>query len=310
MFRVLAIVWLAVLLLARALTYQVLAERVLIAERLAKLVGRRKAKEEVVVASDALVRPPRKRRTWSGRLDLDLRSAGVRLQAQEFVALIVGAIGVATVGGGILGLGLVPGLIAAGVVPVVATKSVQMARVRREFRLAKQVGDAMALMANSLRAGHSLLQAMEAVAQDMPDPISTELKQVLKETAVNIEVESALRRMVERNNCPDLELVVTAVLIQRQVGGNLAEVLDNISATIRERARIAGEVRTLTAQGRMSGLIIGVLPFGLAAILMLINPGYVSLLFTNLIGRVLLGTALVGQVIGVVLIRRLVDLRI
>jgi tight adherence protein B len=308
MWGALAVTAFATYWVSRTLLSQVMEEKVRAADRFERLAGRWKAPGEPSVA-EAPARPARRRRTWAGRLDQALRSAGIRLNARELL-LLLGVTVIGFTGGGLLlGIGYGPGLASVVVLPVVVVKTVQVFRTRRQLQLSRQVGEAMALMANSLRSGYSLLQALETVSWDLPEPMQGELRQVLKETAVSIDVETALRRLVDRNHCADLELMVTAILIQRQIGGNLAEVLDNIGATIRERTRIAGEVRTLTAQGRMSGLIIGGLPFALGGVLMMINPDYISVLFTHEVGRIILGIALAGQLVGLVFIRRLVDLR-
>jgi len=308
MWGVLGVTAVAAYWVSRTLLNQWLDEQVRAGDRFAHLAGRWKAPAEPSMVEVA-ARPARRRRTWAVRLDQVLRSAGIRLKTRELLLLVGVTVTALTTGGWLLGMGYGPGLASLVVLPVVVIKLVQVFRSRRQLQLSRQVGEALALMANSLRSGYSLLQALETVSWDLPEPMQGELRQVLKETAVSIEVETALRRLVERNHCADLELMVTAILIQRQVGGNLAEVLDNIGATIRERTRIAGEVRTLTAQGRMSGLIIGGLPFALGAVLMVINPDYVSVLFTHDVGRIILGVALAGQLVGLVFIRRLVDLK-
>ncbi len=139
-----------------------------------------------------------------------------------------------------------------------------------------QLSDTLNLWVNALRSGYSVLQAMEAIATELPPPVSAEFERVVQEVRLGLSVEQALANMYRRVPSEDLDLVITAVNIQREVGGNLAEVLDTISFTIRERVRIKGEIRTLTAQGRASGWIISVLPIVLGFILYLINPEYVS----------------------------------
>lgn len=142
-----------------------------------------------------------------------------------------------------------------------------------------QLSDTLNLWVNALRSGYSVLQAMEAIATELPPPVSVEFERVVQEVRLGLSVEQALANMYRRVPSEDLDLVITAVNIQREVGGNLAEVLDTISFTIRERVRIKGEIRTLTAQGRVSGWIISVLPIVLGFLLFLINPEYVSQLW-------------------------------
>jgi tight adherence protein B len=144
-----------------------------------------------------------------------------------------------------------------------------------------QLSDTLNLWVNALRSGYSVLQAMEAIATELPAPVSVEFERVVQEVRLGLSVEQALGNMYRRVPSEDLDLVITAVNIQREVGGNLAEVLDTISYTIRERVRIKGEIRTLTAQGRASGWIISLLPIALGFILYLINPEYVSELWVR-----------------------------
>lgn len=139
-----------------------------------------------------------------------------------------------------------------------------------------QLGDILNLWVNSLRAGFSVPQAMEAVAREAPEPAATEFKRVVAEISIGIPFETALNNMLSRIESEDLDLVFTAVNIQRQVGGNLAEILETISHTIRERVRIKGEIRTLTASGRATGTLITMLPIGLGVLLMFINPNYMG----------------------------------
>ena len=152
---------------------------------------------------------------------------------------------------------------------------------RRMQAFDAQLSDTLNLWVNALRSGYSVLQAMEAIATELPPPVSAEFERVVQEVRLGLSVEQSLANMYRRVPSEDLDLVITAVNIQREVGGNLAEVLDTISYTIRERVRIKGEIRTLTAQGRVSGWIISLLPIVLGFILFLINPEYVSQLWVS-----------------------------
>lgn len=147
---------------------------------------------------------------------------------------------------------------------------------RRLRAFDNQLSDTLNLWVNSLRSGYSVLQGMEAIATELPPPVSKEFERVVQEVRLGLNMSQALGNMLRRVPSEDVDLVVTAVNIQREVGGNLAEILDIISFTIRERVRIKGEIRTLTAQGRASGWVVGLLPVGLALILYRINPSYIS----------------------------------
>ncbi len=180
---------------------------------------------------------------------------------------------------------------------------------RRIQQFEGQIGSALVIMANSMRAGFSFMQALETVGREMTDPIASEFRRVLREMNLGIPTEQALINMGERVGSKDLDLVVTAILIQRQVGGNLAEVLTNISGTIRGRIQLARELRVLTAQGKISGMIIGLLPFFLGILLFIINRDYILTLFTDSRGLMLLGAGVVSQVIGLLLVRKIVDIK-
>jgi tight adherence protein B len=152
-----------------------------------------------------------------------------------------------------------------------------------KFRISKrlkdfngQLGDTLGLLANSLRSGYSMLQSMELVARESPDPIGTEFKRVVREVGLGLSPQEALNNLLRRLPSDDLDLMITAINIQYEVGGNLAQILDTISHTIRERVRIKGEIQVLTAQGRVSGYIISALPPFIGVVVTLINPTYMN----------------------------------
>jgi tight adherence protein B len=152
-----------------------------------------------------------------------------------------------------------------------------------KFRLGKrlkefnnQLGDTIGLLANSLRSGYSLLQSMELVSRESPDPIGAEFKRVVREVGLGLSPQDALNNLLRRMPSDDLDLLITAINIQYEVGGNLAQILDTISHTIRERVRIKGEIQVLTAQGRVSGYIITALPPMIGVVVTLINPTYMN----------------------------------
>ncbi|NLA58068.1 MAG: secretion system protein [Firmicutes bacterium] len=244
-----------------------------------------------------------------GQLELRLHRAGIPLKAGEFLAfngfagLVGGLVGVAAGRGSLLEtlLFLLVGLI----LP-------QLYLIRRErasmAALSGQIADSLILMANSLRAGHSFLQSLEMVAREMDPPISREFRRALQEMSLGIPVETALTAMGRRAGNEDLDPMVTAVLIQRQVGGNLAEILDAIAETIRERVRIQGEVKTLTAQGRISGVIISLLPLAIGVFIGILNPDYLHVLITHPLGKVMLAVGVLGQLAGIAAIRKIIQI--
>lgn len=247
--------------------------------------------------------------SWSRKVEHRLIQAGIPLKSSEFLVICLGA----ALAGAVLGmvgsrvLGAVIGGLAGYMVPFLFLK-IKIRRRAKAFN--DQLGDTLILIANALRTGYSFMQAIEMVSREMLPPISVEFGRTLKEMNLGIPTEDAMSNMAKRIDSDDLDLVITAVLIQRQVGGNLAEVLDSIANTIRERIRIKGEIKTLTAQGRMSGVIVSLLPVVLLLALRLINPGYVNILFTHPTGQFMLGTAIAGQLLGIIAIQKIVNIEV
>ncbi|NMC33505.1 MAG: type II secretion system F family protein [Veillonellaceae bacterium] len=248
---------------------------------------------------------------WSHDLDVRLQQAAISFTGAEFMVICL-SLGVIGFLGGYIGShgNFVNAFAGAAMLIAIPFLMLQICRKRRMKAFSQQLGDALTLAANSLRTGYSFIQAFDMVAREMQPPISAEFARTVKETNLGIPMEDALVSMAKRVNSKDFDLVITSVLIQRQVGGNLAEILDNIARTIRERVRIRNEIKTLTAQGRISGLIVGLLPFGLSAAIYVINPEYISLLFVHPVGRMILAGALIGQLIGILLIRRIVTIEV
>ncbi len=181
---------------------------------------------------------------------------------------------------------------------------------KRIKKINNQLGDTIAVLSNSLKAGHSFFQAVDSVSRELIGPVADEFAKLQKEISLGVNTEIALENMVNRVGSDDLELMVTAVLIQRQVGGNLAEVLDNISETIRQRIRTKGEIKTLTAQGRMSGWIISLLPFFLAIAISIISPQQMKTLVTSPIGIIMILIAFIMEFMGIVFVRKIINIEV
>lgn len=260
-------------------------------------------------------------RTFYGRIRGRIVRADAKLRVSEYILLVLGAgLLVALLaywifdGSWLLAAG---GLLAGMQIPRFYLNIVANRRMRA---FNNQLSDTINLWVNALRSGYSVLQSMETIAAEMPPPVSQEFGRVVQEVRLGLSLQEALDNMVRRMPSEDLDLVVTAVNIQREVGGSLADVLDNISFTIRERVRIKGEIRTLTAQGRLSGWIIGSLPLVLTLIIYAINPGYISRLWANEapfvpgtqipVGWIAIGISAIMVLIGVWFIRRIVDIEV
>jgi len=172
----------------------------------------------------------------------------------------------------------------------------------------EQLNEGLGMISNALKAGYSFLQALAVAADETQNPFSHEFKGLLKELSLGIPMEDGLSNLSDRVPSEDLKLIINAILIQKDVGGNLSEILENISETIRERQRIKNEVNSLTAQGKLSGMIIMVMPFFLGIIIYLFDNAYILTLFQTLIGRILLVFALFNQVIGWIFIQKIIKI--
>jgi tight adherence protein B len=184
-------------------------------------------------------------------------------------------------------------------------------RRRSRFKkFAKQLPDALELVGRALRSGHSLASGMSVVVQEMPTPIAAEFANVYESQNLGIPIEQAMKDMLKRMPNLDLKFFVTAVIIQRQTGGDLAEILDKISHIIRERFKILGQVQALTGEGRISGVVLMALPIVLFFVVYHLNPDYVMLLFTDPLGRKMIAVAAFLQIMGAVCIKKIVNIKV
>jgi len=243
------------------------------------------------------------------RIARDLARADLKLKPGEFMALYV----IAIIGGGMIAFMLggrlvVSALIGAVIGAFLPGIYLRSQKSKRLVRFNDQLPDMLNLVVNGLRAGYSTLQAMEAVSKELPSPISDEFRRVVQEMQLGIPMEKALENLLRRIPSEDLDFVVTAINVQREVGGNLAEIMDVISYTIRERVRIKGEIRALTAQAVYSGRALALMPVGLLCILWFLNRDYVMTLFSisnALCGGIALGLAAILIVVGYFVMNRI-----
>jgi tight adherence protein B len=233
------------------------------------------------------------RYTWGQSLTRSLARADIKMKVGEFILLIAVLTGLgALIGwllvGGSTSQGIsstqalmnLPALIIGGVVgffiPIIYLRRQQG---RRLTKFDNQLADMLSLMVNGLRAGYSIMQAMEAVSRELPPPISDEFRRLVQEMQLGIAMDASLENLTRRIPSKDLDLVVTAMNVQREVGGNLAEILDTISHTIRERVRVKGEIRVLTSQVMMSGRVLAIMPIGVIVVMYFLNRGYMMRFF-------------------------------
>ena len=263
------------------------------------------------------------RRDWGSNLARELARADVALKPSEFLAIRFAAIvGVP------LGMVVLSPLVSVLSSPILWLVGIIIGWWVPKFWLGRRksgrlkafnsgLSDTIMLLANSLRAGSSFLQSVEMVCREAQPPISTEFSRVIREVNLGLPLDDALANLGRRMKSDDLDLMITAIAIQHQVGGNLAEILDTIAFTIRERVRIKGEIRTLTAQQRMSGYVVGFLPIALVLLLSVIAPTFMAPMLQKppeLLGQpaglFILGFGGLMMGIGFILIRRIVDIEV
>ena len=177
-------------------------------------------------------------------------------------------------------------------------------------KINEQFPEALSILSNGLRAGFSFNQSMVIVAKEIQSPIKDEFSKIVRDNSLGMTLEQSLDDFAKRNDDRDIDMLVSALTIQKRVGGNLAELLDNIVETVRERVRIRGELKTLTSQGRMSAIVVSLLPFGVALMLLVVSPDYIIALFKNPIGIALVVIALSLQVIGMFIIMKIANVEV
>ena len=244
----------------------------------------------------------------SSSLDLKMLQAGLPILGSEFLIIELVAAIIAFVFAGLLTMQLPVAILAFLFMPLVGWMLIQMKIRKRRKDFVNQLGDMLSMVASALRAGFSFVQAVEIVSKEMAAPMSVEISKLIREINVGVPMETALEDINRRVECPEFELITTAVLIQRQVGGNLAQILDNISDTINERIRMKREVLALTAQGRMSAVVLALLPIALAAFLFSVHNDYFDPLLESPMGKVAIGIALLMELLGYLVIKKIVDI--
>ncbi|MFL6064279.1 MAG: type II secretion system F family protein [Friedmanniella sp.] len=248
------------------------------------------------------------RRGWNQALASALDRAGVKMAVHDAGLFLVVGMLVAGALGAALG-GLVVGLLLALLAPVLAKVWLDSRARKRQRDFADQLDDSLQLMASSLRAGHSLLQALAAVSSEAEEPTSEEFARIINETRVGRELGSALDEAAVRMKSEDFVWVTQAIAINREVGGNLAEVLDGVSETIRERNQIRRQVKALAAEGKLSAIVLMLLPFGIAGFLMMSNPAYMAKFTQSLAGYAMIVAAVVLLVVGGLWLRKTVQVK-
>jgi tight adherence protein B len=311
-------VGLAGVLLLVGIVVSITSERSMVEERLGRYV-----EDERVVKHDnePNARPLTdwlnrnvEKSTWGGNIAKELARADIKLKPGEYIALMI----VSSVGVGILAWYLGGRYILFGALGAVFGLFLPRIYIKREqnrrlIRFNEQLGDMLNLMVNGLRAGYSTMQAMEAVSRELPSPICDEFRRVVQEMQLGIPMERSLDNLMRRIPSEDLDLIITAINVQREVGGNLAEILDTISYTIRERVRIKGEIRVLTAQVLYSGRFLALLPVIVILILWVLNREYMMEFFNpeaGICGFISLGVGAFMVILGYFVMNKIAEIEV
>ncbi|UZX04112.1 type II secretion system protein F [Arthrobacter sp. CDRTa11] len=244
--------------------------------------------------------------SWFSRSELE--NAGLRLsQAEFFILVAVGScVGILI---GLVALGPLVGLLLALLAPFVGRIVVGYLAGKRRSKFDSQLGDTLQLLSGGLRAGHSILRAIDAAATESQKPTSEEMRRVITETSLGRDLLAALNDTALRMKNEDFVWISQAIQINREVGGNLADVLDQVNETIRERSEIKGHIKGLAAEGKFSAYILIAMPFGIVGMLLTVNPGYMNSMFTHPLGWAMIGASFVLMTIGALWMRKIIDLK-
>jgi tight adherence protein B len=308
---------LALTILLLGIVVTVRSERSLVEERLGRYI-----QEEATIEIEGGRASPigewlddrLERSAWGDGISKELARADLKLKPTEYIALmIIMGFGAGFVAWFVGGQSLIFGIVGAAVGAYLPRLYVRRQQGQRLIRFGEQLPDMLNLMVNGLRAGYSTVQAMEAVGKELPPPISDEFRRVVQEIQLGVPMEQALDNLLRRIPSDDLDLTITAINVQREVGGNLAEILDTISHTIRERVRIKGEIRVLTTQVMYSGRFLAMMPIFIALTLWVLNRPYMMLFFdpeTRMIGIPLLAIGAIMIITGYFVMTKIADIEV
>lgn len=245
-----------------------------------------------------------------GWFELKTQQANLPVSGEEYMMLVGGSAALIFVWTWMLTGEFLEGVLAAIVWFLFASLYVQFKASRRMKRFTNQLGDAIAMLSNAIKSGFTFQQAMDIVAKELKGPVSEEFTRALNEIQLGVTLEEALEGICKRIKNDDFEMVAMAVVIQRQVGGNLSQILDTVGMTIRDRIKLKGEIKALTAEGVISGWTIALLPIATGAICKAANPEYFDGLVATEYGKYIFGACLVSELIGLLVIRYIVDVKI
>jgi tight adherence protein B len=265
---------------------------------------------ERLLSKSATMQSLLERVKWSMRLDVMLLQSGLKWNV-AYLLMLMGGFGLAgLLVGSYFGLAWPLLLAVTALLALLPLLKVRRARAKRLQKFESQLPDALDMMGRALRAGHAFPTALKMVGEEMSEPLADEFRTVFDEVNFGISMQDALTSLAARVPVTDLRFFVIAVMIQRETGGNLAELLGNISAIMRDRVKLYAQVRVLSAEGKMSAWILSLLPFGAALLIQIINPAFLKVLYTDPTGQKLLIGALTLMAIGVLAMRRIIDIKV
>jgi len=319
MLLILALIFLSVTLLSVAFSISIRSEEIKKQQALKnrlRYLGKQKNTETQKTAANPLqgithisnLLKPLVPQNIADRISDQLRQAGLPLNVSEFLTLSLVFTFSLSILGTIIGRDISVGFLffLMGLMfPHLFLKNAVRKKIKKFDIL---LADTIAMVANTLKGGFGLRQALQVVSEEMPPPISTEFRTILQEIAWGLTMEESLANLGKRIPSEDLDLVITSIMIQSEIGGNLSGILDKITETIRERKRIKGEINSLTAQGRVSGFIVGALPIVIGGFIFTLNPQYMLGLFTHPMGLVALGMAAFLELVGALVIKKIIAL--
>jgi tight adherence protein B len=307
----------AIILLIVGVVVTSRSERTLVDERLSQYVDEEylegvKPGDEASAPITDWLNVQVERSKWGSGIATTLAQADLKLKPAEYIALmVIAAVGLGLVAWFFGGREIISGLIGAIIGLILPRIYIGRQKAQRLNKFNDQLQDMLNLVVNGLRAGFSTVQALEAVSKELPAPISSEFRRVVQEMQLGISMEDALQNLLRRIPSSDLDFIIVAMNVQREVGGNLAEILDTISYTVRERVRIKGEIRVLTAQVIYSGRFIALLPIILSVVLWFINRSYMETFFDNLLcGIASLSSAAILISVGYFIMTRIANIEV
>jgi len=303
------------LLLIVGVIVSITSERSLVEERLGRFLEDEKAEPQREAGSSIITEWLNRRvsgSSWGDRVARELARADIKFKVAEYYALVFMSTVVTAFLAWLIQPLLVSAIIGAVIGFFIPRFYVKRLQTQRLNKFSDQLSDMLNLMVNGLRAGYSTMQALEAISRELPPPISDEFHRVVQEMQIGIPMEKALDNLLRRIPSEDLDFVITAINVQREVGGNLSEILDNISFTIRERVRIKGEIRVMTAQVRTSATVLSLIPVFLTIALWFVSPEYIGSFFDRgpLCGWLAVVT-IVGMIVsGYFVMMRIADIEV